>query len=78
MLVPLPPEVEAALARARLPRDALSVLVVTPPAPDAERLRALLAELVAVRPLRLVLLRPGCSPAAQFIVSAAHGQEVQP
>jgi hypothetical protein len=57
---------------------ALSVLVVTPPAPDAGRLRALLAELVAVRPLRLVLLRPGCSPAAQFIVSAAHGQEVQP
>ena len=28
VLVPLPPEVEAALARARLPRDALSVLVV--------------------------------------------------
>lgn len=57
---------------------ALSVLVVTPPAPDAGRLRALLAELVAVRPLRLVLLRPGGSPAAQFIVSATHGQEVQP
>ena len=57
---------------------ALSVLVVTPPAPDASRLRGLLAELVAVRPLRLVLLRPGGSPAAQFIVSAAHGQEVQP
>lgn len=57
---------------------ALSVLVVTPPAPDVGRLRGLLAELMAVRPLRLVLLRPGGSPAAQFIVSAAHGQEVQP
>ena len=42
------------------------------------RLRALLAELVAVRPLRLVLLRPGGSPAAQFIVSEARGLEVQP
>jgi len=57
---------------------ALSVLVVTPPAPGAGRLRALLAELVAVRPLRLVLLRPGCTPAAQFIVSEAHGLEVHP
>jgi hypothetical protein len=28
--------------------------------------------------LRLVLLRPGCLPAAQFIVSSARGQEVQP
>jgi hypothetical protein len=53
------------------------VLVVTPPAPDAGRLRALLAELVAVRPLRLVLLRPG-APAAEFIVSEARGLEVQP
>ncbi len=57
---------------------ALSVLVVTPPAPDAGRLRALLAELVAVRPLRLVLLRPGGSPTAEFIVSEARGLEVQP
>lgn len=57
---------------------ALSVLVVTPPAPDPERLRHLLAELVAVRPLRLVLLHPRGMPAAQFIVSAARGREVQP
>ncbi len=57
---------------------ALSVLVVTPPAPDPERLRHLLAELVAVHPLRLVLLRPMGMPAAQFIVSAARGREVQP
>lgn len=57
---------------------ALSVLVVTPTAPDARRLRVLLAELVAVRPVRLVVLRPGGIPAAQFIVSEAHGQEVQP
>ena len=57
---------------------ALSVLVVTPPAPDAGRLRTLLAELVAVCPLRLVLLRPGGSPAAEFIVSEARGLEVQP
>ncbi|MDD2990791.1 MAG: hypothetical protein PHI64_17755 [Zoogloea sp.] len=57
---------------------ALSVLVVTPQAPNAERLRVLLSELVAVRPLRLVLLRPGGTPAAQFIVSEARGQEVLP
>ena len=36
---------------------ALSVLVVTLPAPDGERLRYLLAELAAVRPKRLSLLR---------------------
>jgi hypothetical protein len=57
---------------------ALSVLVVTLPAPDPERLRLLLAELVATRPKRLVLLRPGGMPAAEFIVSAARGVEVQP
>ena len=57
---------------------ALSVLVVTPPAPDPERLRHLLAELVAARPKRLILLRPGRVPAAEFIISEAHGVEVQP
>lgn len=40
-------------------------------------LRHLLAELVAVRPKRLVLLRPGRIPTAEFIVSAARGVEVQ-
>ncbi|WP_374483102.1 hypothetical protein [Zoogloea sp.] len=57
---------------------ALSVLVVPPPAPDGVRLRHLLAELVSARPKRLILLRPGGTPAAEFIVSEAHGQEVQP
>lgn len=57
---------------------ALSVLVVTPPAPDADRLRYLLAELVAVQPKRLIVLHPDRTPAARFIVSAAHGVEVQP
>lgn len=57
---------------------ALSVLVLTPPAPDAERLRLLLAELVAARPKRLILLRQGSMPVAEFIVSEARGVEVQP
>lgn len=57
---------------------ALSVLVVTVPTPDPLRLRSLLAELVAVQPKRLILLRPGAVPAAEFIVSAARGVEVQP
>ncbi len=57
---------------------ALSVLVVTPSPPDADRLRHLLAELVAVQPKRLILLQPGGTPAAVFIVSAARGVEVQP
>ncbi|MCA0184830.1 MAG: hypothetical protein LCH90_02370 [Proteobacteria bacterium] len=57
---------------------ALSVLVVTQPVPDPERLRHLLAELVAARPKRLILLRPGSVPAAEFIISEAHGVEVRP
>ena len=57
---------------------ALSVLVLTPPAPDAERLRLLLAELVAARPKRLILLRQGSMPVAEFIVSEARGVEVLP
>lgn len=57
---------------------ALSVLVVTPPAPDAARLRHLLAELVAVQPNRLIVLQPNRTPAARFIVSQARGLEVQP
>ena len=56
----------------------LSVLVVTEPAPAKDRLRHLLAELVAVQPKRLILLRPGGTPAAEFIVSEARGVEVQP
>jgi hypothetical protein len=57
---------------------ALSVLVLTPPKPDPERLRHLLAELVAARPKRLILLHQGNMPAAEFIVSEARGLEVQP
>jgi len=57
---------------------ALSVLVVTLPAPDGKRLRHLLAELAAVRPKRLIVLRPGGVPAAEFIVSESRGLEVQP
>lgn len=57
---------------------ALSVLVVTPRSPDADRLRHLLAELVAVQPLRLIVLQPEETPAARFIVSADRGVEVQP
>ncbi|WP_153162046.1 hypothetical protein [Zoogloea sp. 1C4] len=57
---------------------ALSVLVVTEPTPAKDRLRHLLAELVAVQPKRLILLQPGGTPAAVFIVSAARGLEVQP
>ncbi len=57
---------------------ALSVLVVAPLAPDAERLRLLLVELVAARPKRLILLRHGSMPVAEFIVSEARGVEVQP
>ena len=45
---------------------------------DAERLRLLLAELAAARPKRLILLRQGSMPVAEFIVSEAHGLEVQP
>lgn len=57
---------------------ALSVLVVTPPAPDADRLCHLLAELVVVQPKRLIVLQPDRTPAARFIISATHGVEVQP
>lgn len=57
---------------------ALSVLAVVRPGADAERLRLLLAELIAAHPKRLVLLRPGGMPAAEFIISAARGVEVQP
>ncbi len=57
---------------------ALSVLVVASPGIDAERLRLLLVELVAARPKRLIVLRPGCVPVAEFVVSEARGLEVQP
>ena len=57
---------------------ALSVLVRVPATVPAERLRALLRELVAVRPKRLILLRDGAQPVAEFIVSEARGLEVQP
>jgi hypothetical protein len=57
---------------------ALSVLVRVNPCPDEARVRGLLAELVAARPKRLIVLRPGRVPAAEFIISAAQGVEVQP
>ena len=57
---------------------ALSVLVVASPGIDAERLRLLLVELVAARPKRLIVLRPGGVPVAEFVVSEARGLEVQP
>ncbi len=55
---------------------ALSVLVVASPGIDAERL--LLVELVAARPKRLIVLRPGGVPVAEFVVSEARGLKVQP
>lgn len=57
---------------------AMSVFVVTPKSPDAARLRHLLAELVAVQPMRLIVLQPDETPAARFIVSMHRGVEVQP
>lgn len=55
----------------------LDVLVnVTHPC-DGDRLSRLLVELVAVKPRRLIVLRPN-PPHAEFIISAAHGLEVQP
>ena len=38
----------------------------------------LLVELVAARPKRLIVLRPGGVPVAEFVVSEARGLEVQP
>lgn len=55
---------------------ALNVLVIVPPHAQEDRVRGLVRELVAVRPLRLILLRPGGTPAAQFIISEARGLEV--
>jgi hypothetical protein len=55
---------------------ALNVLVQVPRHAQEARLRGLVRELVAVRPLRLILLRPWGTPAAQFIISAARGLEV--
>ena len=55
---------------------ALSVLVRVPTGVPAERLQGLLRELVAVRPKRLILLRDGAQPVAEFIVSEARGVEV--
>ena len=34
--------------------------------------------MVAARPKRLIVLRPGCVPVAEFVVSEARGLEVQP
>lgn len=55
----------------------LDVLVKVPPPCDGDRLRRLLAELIACKPRRLIVLR-NHAPHVQFIVSAARGVEVQP
>lgn len=55
----------------------LDVLVKAPTPCDGDRLRRLLAELVACKPRRLIVLR-STAPHAEFIVSAARGLEVQP
>lgn len=54
----------------------LDVLVKVPAPCDGDRLRRLLVELVAVKPRRLIVLRP-TPPHAQFIISAASGLEVE-
>ncbi len=56
---------------------ALDVLVKVPAPCDGDRLRRLLVELVAVKPRRLIVLRP-TPPHAEFVISAARGLEVQP
>jgi hypothetical protein len=59
------------------PLAALDVLVKAPAPCNGNRLRRLLVELVAVKPRRLIVLR-STPPHVEFIVSAAHGLEVQP
>lgn len=56
---------------------ALDVFVKVPAPCDGDRLRRLLVELVAVKPRRLIVLRPD-PPHAEFIISAARGLEVEP
>jgi hypothetical protein len=56
---------------------ALDVLVTVPAPCDGDRLRRLLAELVAVKPRRLIVLR-SVAPHVEFIVTAARGVEVHP
>jgi hypothetical protein len=55
----------------------LDVLLKVPTPCNGERLRRLLAELIACKPRRLIVLR-NHAPHVQFIVSAARGVEVQP
>ncbi len=55
----------------------LDVLVRVSAPCDGDRLRRLLAELVACKPRRLIVLR-STAPHAEFIVSATRGLEVQP
>lgn len=55
----------------------LDVLVKVQAHCDGDRLRRLLVELVAVKPRRLIVLRPN-PPHAEFIISAARGLEVHP
>lgn len=59
--------------------DSLALLLLekVPPPCDGDRLRRLLAELIACKPRRLIVLR-NHAPHVQFIVSAARGVEVQP
>lgn len=55
----------------------LDVLVKVSSPCNGERLRRLLAELIACKPRRLIVLR-SVAPHVEFIVSAARGVEVQP
>ena len=55
----------------------LDVLLKVPTPCNGERLRRLLAELIACKPRRLIVVR-SVAPHVEFIVSAARGVEVQP
>ena len=55
----------------------LDVLVKAPTPCDGDRLRRLLAELIACKPRRLIVVR-SVAPHVEFIVSAGRGVEVQP
>jgi hypothetical protein len=57
------------------PLAGLDIFVLMPESGDGDRLRRLLRELSAVKPRRLIVLRPE-APHAEFIVSVKHGQEV--
>ena len=55
----------------------LDVLLKAPTPCNGDRLRRLLAELIACKPRRLIVLR-STAPHVEFVVSAGRGVEVQP